>query len=109
MTRRFALGWVLFAVALFTIAACNKDKKDVEDAAAEAGIAVVDAAPEAEAPVVSASAAPLATPPPVAVKTAPKPTRPDPPFCVLARTAKARNSPNAPELEARCRAQGGTP
>ena len=90
------------------IAACNKDKKDGEDAAAEA--AVADAAPEAEAPAASASAAPLASAPPVVVKTAPKPApRADPPICALARNARARNSPTAPELEARCRTQGGTP
>jgi len=109
MTRRFASAWMLVALSPFTIAACNKDKKDGEDAAAEAAVAAVDAAPEAEAPAASASAAADASAPPVVVKVAPKPVRPDPAICVLARNAKARNSPTAGDLEARCRAQGGTP
>ena len=33
---------------------------------------------------------------------------PDPPICTNARSARARNSPAAPGLEAQCRAQGGT-
>jgi hypothetical protein len=33
----------------------------------------------------------------------------DPPICVQARSAKARNSPVTPSLEAQCRAAGGTP
>lgn len=98
---------MLVGLAPLTIAACNKDKKDGDDAAAEAAAAVVDAAPEAEAPVVSASAAPLATPP-VVVKTAPKPVAaPEPPICASARSARARNSPAATNLEAQCRAAGG--
>ena len=110
MIRRFVSVWMFVALAPLTIAACNKDKKDGEDAAAEAAVAVADAAPEAEAPAASASAAPLASAPPVVVKTAPKPApRADPPICALARNARARNSPTAPELEARCRTQGGTP
>lgn len=34
---------------------------------------------------------------------------PDPPICVSARSARARNSPAAPGLERQCREQGGTP
>lgn len=102
MTRRFASLGIL--LAFFTVAACDKDKKEGEDAAAEAAVAVVDAAPEAEAPVVSA--APLATPPPV-VRTPPKP-KPDPEICVAARAAKARKSPAAVNLEVQCKAAGGT-
>jgi hypothetical protein len=33
----------------------------------------------------------------------------DPPICIAARNARARNSPAAPNLEAQCRAAGGTP
>ena len=33
----------------------------------------------------------------------------DPPICIRARDARARNSPAAPNLEAQCRAAGGTP
>jgi hypothetical protein len=33
----------------------------------------------------------------------------DPPICSAARKARARNSPAAPNLEAQCRAAGGTP
>lgn len=108
MIRRFASAWMLVVCAPLTIAACNKDKKDGEDAAAEAAVvAVVDAAPEAEAPVATASAAPLATPS-VVVKAAPKPVAPpEPPICAAARSAKARNSPAATNLEAQCKAAGG--
>jgi hypothetical protein len=105
MIRRFASACMV--VALLTVAACDKDKKDGEDAAAEAAAAlVVDAAPEAETPVVDASPAPLA--PPVVVKTAAKPVAPpEPPICASARNARARNSPAATNLEAQCRAAGG--
>jgi hypothetical protein len=33
----------------------------------------------------------------------------DPPICAAARSARARNSPATPNLEAQCRAAGGTP
>jgi hypothetical protein len=109
MIRRLASACMLVALAPLTVAACDKDKKDGEDAAAEAAVAVVvDAAPEAGAPVVSASAAPL--PPPVVVKTAPKPPpAPDPPICAAARNARARGSPAAVNLEKQCIAAGGKP
>ena|SRR5690348_384582 len=105
MIRRFAAACML--ALLFTTAACNKDKKDGEDAAAEAeAVVAVDAAPEAAAPVASASVAPLT--PPVVVKTAAKPVAPpEPPICASARNARARNSPAATNLEAQCRAAGG--
>jgi hypothetical protein len=107
MTRGFASAWMLVGFAALALA-CNKEKKDGDDAAAEAAVAVVDAAPEAEAPAASASAsaAPLATP--VVVKTAAKPAF-DPPICVNARAARARNSPAATNLEAQCKAAGGKP
>lgn len=35
--------------------------------------------------------------------------QPDPPICANARSARARNSPAAPGLEAQCRAAGGKP
>ncbi|HSO33010.1 MAG TPA: hypothetical protein VLT33_10840 [Labilithrix sp.] len=91
--------------------ACSKDKATGEDAAADAAavqIAVADAAPEAEAPAASVSATPLPTAP-VVVKTAAKPAAPDPPICAAARSARARNSPAATNLEAQCRAAGGKP
>src|SRR4051812_23663580 len=108
MIGRFVSRWMLVALASLVVVACNKDKKDGDDAAAEAAVAVADAAPEAEAPAASASAsaAPLATPP-VVVKTPPKPAAPDPPICEKARSARSRNSPAAPNLEAQCRALGG--
>lgn len=42
-------------------------------------------------------------------QTDPKIEQPDPPICARARSARARNSPAAPNLEAQCRAAGGTP
>ncbi len=39
----------------------------------------------------------------------PAPTRLDPPVCATARAARARNSPAAANLDAQCRAAGGTP
>ncbi len=47
------------------------------------------------------TSAPVPTPKPVA--------KADPPVCVTARQAKARNNPAAAGLEASCRAAGGTP
>jgi len=52
---------------------------------------------------------PVPTPTPTPVPTAPPPTRNDPPICAAARAARARNSPVAVNLEAQCRAAGGTP
>jgi len=39
----------------------------------------------------------------------PHPPVADPPICINARQARARNSPAAPGLESQCRAAGGTP
>ncbi|MEO8019861.1 MAG: hypothetical protein ABI769_18785 [Pseudomonadota bacterium] len=50
--------------------------------------------------------------PPAAATTAATPRAAlavDPPICAAARNARARNSPAAPNLEAQCRAAGGTP
>jgi hypothetical protein len=58
-----------------------------------------------QAPVSGASTIPAAT-------TAATPRAAlavDPPICAAARNARARNSPAAPNLEAQCRAAGGTP
>ena len=105
MTRRSASVAVL--LALFTIAAC-KDKKEGGDDAAPEAAATVEAAPAAAAPdAAPEAAAPLATPPPV-VRAPPKP-KPDPEICVNARSARARGSPAAENLEAQCRAAGGKP
>ncbi len=102
ITRLLAPALVILALA------CSKDKPAADDAAAEAAapVVVADAAPEAEAPAASVSAAPLPTVAPVVVKTA-KPAAPDPPICVAARSARARSSPAAPNLEAQCKAAGG--
>ena len=105
MIRRLASSLLL---ALPLLVACNKENKDAADAAPEAApvvVVVADAAPEAEAPA-DASAAPLATP--AAVATAkPAATAVDPPICATARSAKARKSPAAINLEAQCKAAGG--
>jgi len=97
---------VVPVVVLFALA-CSKDKATGDDAAAEAAAAVVvaDAAPEAEA---AAPVIPLPTAP-VAVKTPAKPVAPDPPICAAARSARARSSPAAANLEAQCKAAGGKP
>ena len=42
------------------------------------------------------------------IATQEPPLKPDPPICTNARSARARNSPAAPGLEAQCRAAGGT-
>ncbi len=48
-------------------------------------------------------------PPAPAPTPVPTPPRFDSAICIAARSARARNSPAAPNLEAQCRAQGGTP
>jgi hypothetical protein len=59
-----------------------------------------------EAPAIAtASASPAAT----TVATPRAALAVDPPICAAARNARARNSPAAPNLEAQCRAAGGTP
>ena len=105
---------VLLAVGCLATAGCSKDKKDDGDAAADAASdaaadaatadAAADAADAADATVVPLTVAPVrkATPPP-------PPPAPDPPICVNARVARARNSPAAAGLEAQCRAAGGKP
>ena len=52
--------------------------------------------------------APTPVPPPAPTPVPPGP-RAEPAICASARAARARNSPAAPGLEARCRAEGGTP
>ena len=104
MTRRLTLQGHL-ALAAFAVAACSKNNNAGDDAAAEA--ATVDAAPEAEAADAARveAAAPLATTPPV-VRASPK-LKPDPEICAAARAARARTSPAAENLEAKCLAAGG--
>ncbi len=70
--------------------------------------------PPAPTPTPRPTTPPAPTPPPTPVPTpaptpVPPPVRVDPPICVAARSARARSSPVAANLEAQCRAQGGTP
>jgi hypothetical protein len=60
----------------------------------------------AGAPVASAASV---TPAATTVTTPGAARAADPPICAAARNARARNSPAAPNLEAQCRAAGGTP
>ena len=112
-----SLSVSLLSLALAGLAAvaCSKDTKDdaadaavaAADAAPAAVAVVADAAPEAAAVVVldaSVGIAPTVAPRPIA-----KPAFVDPPICVSARTARRRNSPAAPGLEAQCKAAGGSP
>jgi serine/threonine-protein kinase len=61
------------------------------------------------APTPIPTPAPTPAPTPVPTPIAPPPGRAEPPICVAARAARARNSPAATGLEAQCRAAGGTP
>jgi hypothetical protein len=113
-----------FVVALFTVAVagCDKAKKDDVDAAAAAvaaAAAAVDAATVAVAVTVApdagdqgsagdAGVATLDASVKVAVPVRPAVAKPDPPICQAARSARHRNSPAAPSLEAQCKAAGGT-
>lgn len=111
MICRTQCACLLVTLASFLIVACKKDKVDGDDAAADAAplVVIADAAAEAEAEAPAASASASATPlvpPPVAARPTPKP---DPPICAQARSARSRNSPVAPKLEAACKAAGGTP
>jgi serine/threonine-protein kinase len=62
--------------------------------------------PPAPAPTPVPPPAPTPVPPPAPT---PAPPRAEPAICASARAARARGSPAAPGLEARCRAEGGTP
>ena len=109
MTRSL-LVLAIATLTCFASTGCSKDKKDDGDAAADA--AAVDAAPEAAVDAgavdaADAAATPLTTAVPVRPKATAVPI--DPPICVNARAARARNSPAAATLEAQCRAQGGKP
>lgn len=108
MERRAITVALLLGLAPLALA-CSKDKKDEGDAAADAAPAVVVA--EAAAPVdagavdaADAAVAPLAS---TVVRPVQKAPPPDPPICVNARAAKARNNPAAAGLEAQCKALGG--
>lgn len=109
MERRAISVALLLGLASLSLA-CSKDNKGEGDAAADAAPATVvaeAAAPEDAGAVVDASdgaAAPLAT---TVVRPAQKAPPPDPPICVSARAAKARNSPATAGLEAQCKAAGG--
>ena len=104
---------VLLAVGCLATAGCSKDKKDDGDAAADAASDAAADATIADAAADAADAADAATAPltvaPVRPKATPPPPAPDPPICVNARVARARNSPAAAGLEAQCRAAGGKP
>ena len=68
--------------------------------------------PPAPTPIPTPAPTPVAPPPAPVPTPAPIPPpgpRFDPPICALARTARARNSPAAVNLEGQCRQQGGTP
>lgn len=86
---------------------CRKTQPPVKSlgrAGHEVGSARTSTTLEA-APVSAASATPAAT-----TATTPRTAlAADPPICAAARNARARNSPAAPNLEAQCRAAGGTP
>jgi hypothetical protein len=101
------------ALASLALVACSKAKKDDGDASADpaAATVVADAAADASIADAAADAADAATAP-LATTAAPrpvaKPKPADPPLCVAARSAKARNSPAARNLEKQCLAAGGT-
>jgi hypothetical protein len=110
---------VLALASSFAVTGCSKDTKDGVDAAAEAAAAVIEAAPAAAADAAVTDAAVAVTdasvadasavPAPVAtVQQTGKPKIVDPPICASARSAKARKSPAAPNLEKQCLAAGGT-
>ena len=63
--------------------------------------------PPAPAPTPVPPPAPAPTPVPPPAPT-PAPPRAEPAICAAARASRARGSPAAPGLEARCRAEGGT-
>jgi hypothetical protein len=119
MTYRWFASAFVVALSTVAVAGCDKAKKDEADAAA-AAVASAAAAVDAAAAVVAVAVAPdagdlsvdagvatLDASVKVAVPARPV-SKPDPPICQAARSARHRNSPAAPSLEAQCKAAGGT-
>ncbi|MBS2015268.1 MAG: hypothetical protein JST00_20440 [Deltaproteobacteria bacterium] len=103
---------------LVLLASCKKDPPAPAAADAAADAAPATAAADAATTVVDAAAeagetAAIDSGTPISVKPVPRPTTTAnqelEAICQKARAAKARNSPAAASLDAKCRAMGGSP